>query len=64
MWNVMDHHHAPTDEPFRPSIKAAFSNFTTYDAPLLTKLRLAFRNNWFKIRTHSNCCGNHGQPGC
>jgi hypothetical protein len=35
----------------RPSLAAVFSNFRTYDAPLLTKLRLAARNNWIKVRT-------------
>ncbi len=32
--------------------------------PLGRKLRLLLRNNWTKIRTRSDCCGNHGEPGC
>jgi len=56
---VGDHHSGP-----RPSAKALFSNWTTYDAPFLTKLRLAVSNNLTKIRTRQGCCGNHGQPGC
>jgi hypothetical protein len=48
----------------RPSFRASLSNFRTYDAPLPEKIRLALRNNLIKLRTGSNCCGNHGQPGC
>jgi hypothetical protein len=32
--------------------------------PLGRKLHLFLRNNWRKIRTGSDCCGNHGEPGC
>lgn len=32
--------------------------------PLRRKLYLFLRNNWTKIRTRSDCCGNHGEPGC
>lgn len=32
--------------------------------PLGRKIRLVLRNTWIKIRTGSNCCGNHGEPGC
>lgn len=32
--------------------------------PLSRKLRLIIRNGWIRIRTGSNCCGNHGEPGC
>ena len=35
-----------------------------YDAPFLTKLRMAARNNWIKARTRKDCCGNDGEPGC
>lgn len=48
----------------RPSLRDAFNNFHTYDAPLGERLRLLVRNNLTKVRTRSNCCGNHGQPGC
>ena len=47
-----------------PSFRATLANFRTYDAPIPTKVRMAFSNNWKKLRTRSNCCGNHGQPGC
>jgi hypothetical protein len=48
----------------RPSLNAFFTNFASYNAPFPTKVRLAFANNWRKLRTRSNCCGNDGQPGC
>lgn len=32
--------------------------------PVSRKLRLILRNNWIKIRTASDCCGNYGEPGC
>jgi len=40
------------------------SNWTEYDAPTRTKLRLAARNFWRRIVLRQTCCGNHGQPGC
>jgi hypothetical protein len=45
-------------------MRATIANFREYDAPLATKLKLFVANNLTKIRTHSSCCGNHGQPGC
>ena len=48
----------------RPTLDALVSNWRDFDAPARTKLRLALRNNWTKLRTRSNCCGSHGQPGC
>jgi hypothetical protein len=41
-----------------------FANFSSYDAPLPSKVRLALANTWKKVRTRSSCCGNHGAPGC
>jgi hypothetical protein len=41
-----------------------FSNWTTYDAPFTTKLRMAASNTFIKLRKRQGCCGNHGQPGC
>ena len=43
---------------------AFFSNWTTFDAPFATKLRMAASNTFIKLRKHQSCCGNHGQPGC
>ncbi|MFA7250250.1 MAG: hypothetical protein WC273_11550 [Dehalococcoidia bacterium] len=48
----------------RPSIRAIFSNWNEYDAPFSTRLRLAFRNYWIRLRYARACCGNHGEPGC
>lgn len=48
----------------RSSGNALFTNFSTYDAPFPTKVRLALANGWKKARTRSGCCGNYGQPGC
>jgi len=41
-----------------------FSNWRESDEPFPTKVRLVLRNNLIKLRTRSDCCGNHGQPGC
>ena len=55
-------------EPGEPRPKqgsvAFFSNWTTYDAPFATKLRMAASNTFIKLRKRQSCCGNHGQPGC
>jgi hypothetical protein len=59
---AMAHNHP--HEHIQPSAKAVFTNFRDYDAPFFTKVGLFFRNNFVKLRSHSNCCGNHGQPGC
>jgi hypothetical protein len=48
----------------RSSGNAFFANFSSYDAPFPTKVRLALANSWRKVRTRSDCCGNYGQPGC
>jgi hypothetical protein len=48
----------------RPSFGALVTNWREYDAPFLTKLRLAARNTWITLRTRRDCCGNHGEPGC
>ena len=59
-----DHHAHDHGGHGRPSIGAFFNNFRTYDAPVHVKLALAFRNTLIKIRTHSDCCGHGGEPGC
>ena len=48
----------------KPSLGAVFANWSTYDAPFGTKLRMVVSNNMTKLRTKKDCCGNHGQPGC
>ena len=48
----------------RPSLGAVIANWTEYDAPVTTKLRLTARNLWRRVVLRHTCCGNHGQPGC
>jgi hypothetical protein len=48
----------------RSSENPFYSNFSTYDAPFPTKIRLALANSWTKVSRRSACCGNYGQPGC
>jgi hypothetical protein len=46
-----------------PSIRATFSNLKA-PMPLHRKVVRLLANNWTRIRTFSNCCGHHGEPGC
>lgn len=48
----------------RPSLGALFSNWSSYPAPAHVKLRLAMKNAGLRFVRRSDCCGNHGQPGC
>ncbi len=48
----------------RPSLRAAFANWKIPDRSWREKLRMTFSNTALKLRNRSNCCGNHGQPGC
>ena len=48
----------------RPNPATMFSNWTSYDAPLAEKLRMAAANTFTKFRRRQACCGNNGQPGC
>jgi hypothetical protein len=48
----------------RSSGRAFLANFSSYDAPFRTRASLALANTWRKLRSHSGCCGNYGQPGC
>ena len=45
------------------SVRATFTNLRA-PMPLGRKIRLVIANNWYKIRTGSQCCGHPGQPGC
>lgn len=55
---------AQEERPQRPSFGALVTNWREYDASFITKVRMAASNNWRKLRTRSDCCGNDGQPGC
>lgn len=48
----------------RPSLRALFKNFGSYDASLEKKLSKAVSNNLKKLVTLTECCGHHGEPGC
>jgi len=48
----------------RPHPRDLLRNFHDYDAPFPETVRLMAANNWRKLRTGSNCCGHHGEPGC
>jgi hypothetical protein len=45
-------------------VAAFFTNWHEYDAPLPTKLRLAFRNRLKATFSRTQCCGHLGEPGC
>ena len=47
-----------------PSFRASLANWREWDGPFAEKVRLTIKNNLIKARTRSNCCGNHGEPGC
>jgi len=40
------------------------ANFRETDAPFVTKVGMAVRNNLIKLRTRKDCCGHLGEPGC
>lgn len=46
-----------------PSMRAYFKNFGV-PMPLTTKLRLVFRNSFYKLVHRTDCCGHPGEPGC
>jgi len=48
----------------KPSFGNSLTNWRESELPFLRKLGMSLRNNWTKLRTRRNCCGNHGQPGC
>jgi hypothetical protein len=52
------------EPPVRPSLRDSMTNWRESSLPFLSKLRLTARNNFIKLRTRRNCCGNYGQPGC
>lgn len=52
------------DSSKRPSGSAILSNWKNSDASFGEKIKMAARNNFIKIKTAKNCCGNHGEVGC
>lgn len=51
-------------ERYRPSLRESLHNWSYSEEPFLRKVRLVARNEWKKLRTLRNCCGNIGEPGC
>jgi hypothetical protein len=51
------------DEKRRGSVSESVDNLRQ-PMPLGRKMKLMVRNNWRKVRTRSDCCGNYGEPGC
>jgi hypothetical protein len=51
-------------EETKPSPRAFLDNWRKSDLPFFKRLRVALRNEWKKIRTGQQCCGNYGEPGC
>lgn len=47
-----------------PSMRDSLNNWRNWDGPFSEKVRLTLRNNLLKARRRSDCCGNHGEPGC
>lgn len=47
-----------------PSFSESLRNWREYEGSFGEKVRLTLRNNFRKLRTRSNCCGNPGEPGC
>ncbi len=48
----------------RPNPLSAFANLRGTGLPWHRVLSLMATNNWRKLRTAQNCCGNYGAPGC
>ena len=49
--------------PKGPDPAAAWRNLQV-PMPLGRKIRLTVRNTAIKIKTHQQCCGHPGEPGC
>ena len=45
-------------------IRNFFTNWKEYDAPVLTKMRLAVRNRFHATFSRAQWCGHTGEPGC
>lgn len=51
-------------ERHRPSLIHFSRNWRNSDLPFAEKMFLAIKNNAIKAKNRSDCCGNHGEPGC
>ena len=48
----------------RPNPRDFLGNWKDSDLPLPSRLAKFVKNNAKKAATLSQCCGNHGEPGC
>ena len=48
----------------RPHPRHVVGNWKRSNLPFLEKLAMAAKNNAIKLKNRSDCCGNHGEPGC
>jgi len=48
----------------RGTLREARENWRRSELPFGTRTHMWLRNNWRKVRTRKNCCGNDGEPGC
>ena len=51
-------------KPDRGSASESWRIWRESDLPLAKKIRLGFKNQFIKVRTLKDCCGNYGEPGC
>ncbi|HXG36787.1 MAG TPA: hypothetical protein VNL15_07445 [Dehalococcoidia bacterium] len=50
---------------YRPSLRAAISNWNNSDLPFFRRLGVALANYSRRFRIPpQNCCGHPGDPGC
>jgi len=48
----------------RASAGNFFKIWRASDKPFLEKAGLVVKNQFIKVRTLKDCCGNYGEPGC
>ncbi len=48
----------------RPSLRHVVGNFMRSELALAERIALTVKNNAIKVKNRSDCCGNHGEPGC
>lgn len=51
-------------ELFAQHVRAFFTNWHEYEAPVWTKLHLTARNRLRATFSRAQCCGHAGEPGC
>lgn len=48
----------------KPHPRHVVNNWRDSELPFAEKVRLTIKNQLIKASRASNCCGNHGEPGC